>query len=105
MAGRCGAARPHLARSTRPSLILQSSVGGLTRPPLWDAQAASQAGQLSLTRSPAAGWARQGIRGNAVCPGWGQPVPDAGLAGVPECLSPFAMSYLPRRKLKIGLSS
>ncbi|MFF3732065.1 SDR family NAD(P)-dependent oxidoreductase [Streptomyces sp. NPDC002476] len=83
-----------LARSTRPSLILQSSVGGLIGPPLLDARAASKAGQLSLTRSPATGWARQDIRVDAVCPGWGHTDMTSFASGTDE-LSDWLMAHAP----------
>jgi NAD(P)-dependent dehydrogenase (short-subunit alcohol dehydrogenase family) len=66
----CRAAHPHLAESDRASLILMSSVAGLIGTPMMEAYAATKAAQLSLTRSLAVGWARQGIRVNALCPGW-----------------------------------
>ncbi|KUN95666.1 SDR family NAD(P)-dependent oxidoreductase [Streptomyces caeruleatus] len=66
----CRAAHPHLAGSGRASLILMSSVAGLVGTPMMEAYAATKAAQLSLTRSLAVGWARQGIRVNALCPGW-----------------------------------
>ncbi|MER6838831.1 SDR family oxidoreductase [Streptomyces cellulosae] len=66
----CRAAHPHLAESDRASLILMSSVAGLVGTPMMEAYAATKAAQLSLTRSLAVGWARQGIRVNALCPGW-----------------------------------
>ncbi|WP_155057500.1 SDR family NAD(P)-dependent oxidoreductase [Streptomyces blattellae] len=66
----CRAAHPHLAESERASLVLMSSVAGLVGTPMMEAYAATKAAQLSLTRSLAVGWARQGIRVNALCPGW-----------------------------------
>jgi NAD(P)-dependent dehydrogenase (short-subunit alcohol dehydrogenase family) len=66
----CRAAHPHLADSGRASLVLMSSVAGLVGTPMMEAYAATKAAQLSLTRSLAVGWARQGIRVNALCPGW-----------------------------------
>uniref|UniRef100_A0AAU2UXA8 SDR family oxidoreductase n=1 Tax=Streptomyces sp. NBC_00003 TaxID=2903608 RepID=A0AAU2UXA8_9ACTN len=66
----CRAAHPHLAASERASLILMSSVAGLIGTPMMEAYAASKAAQISLARSLAVGWARQGIRVNALCPGW-----------------------------------
>lgn len=66
----CRAAHPHLTESDRASLILMSSVAGLVGTPMMEAYAATKAAQLSLTRSLAVGWARQGIRVNALCPGW-----------------------------------
>nr|WP_203615047.1 SDR family NAD(P)-dependent oxidoreductase [Streptomyces sp. SID13726] len=66
----CRAAHPHLAASERASLVLMSSVAGLVGTPMMEAYAATKAAQLSLSRSLAVGWARQGIRVNALCPGW-----------------------------------
>lgn len=66
----CRAAHPYLAASRRASLTLMSSVAGLVGTPMMEAYAASKAAQISLARSLAAGWARQGIRVNALCPGW-----------------------------------
>ncbi|MEU7099199.1 SDR family oxidoreductase [Streptomyces longwoodensis] len=66
----CRAAYPHLVSSDRASLVIMSSIAGLTGGPRIDAYAATKAAQLSLTRSLALSWARQGIRVNAVCPGW-----------------------------------
>ncbi|GGU33193.1 SDR family NAD(P)-dependent oxidoreductase [Streptomyces violascens] len=66
----CRAAHRYLADSERASLILMSSVAGLVGTPMMEAYAASKAAQISLARSLAVGWARQGIRVNALCPGW-----------------------------------
>ncbi|MDN3029284.1 SDR family NAD(P)-dependent oxidoreductase [Streptomyces sp. S.PB5] len=66
----CRAAHPHLAASGRASLVVMSSVAGIAGTPMMEAYAATKAAQLSLTRSLAVGWARQGIRVNALCPGW-----------------------------------
>ncbi|QNP74409.1 SDR family oxidoreductase [Streptomyces roseirectus] len=66
----CRAAHPHLAESSRASLILMSSTAAVLGAPLLDSYAATKAAQVSLAKSLAVGWARQGIRVNAVCPGW-----------------------------------
>ncbi|GAB3949538.1 SDR family NAD(P)-dependent oxidoreductase [Streptomyces sparsus] len=66
----CRAAHRHLAQSDRASLILMSSIAGLVGAPMMEAYAATKAAQVSLARSLAVGWARQGIRVNALCPGW-----------------------------------
>ncbi|MBB1243676.1 SDR family oxidoreductase [Streptomyces durbertensis] len=66
----CRAAHHHLSRSERASLILMSSVAGLVGTPMMEAYAATKAAQVSLARSLAVGWARQGVRVNALCPGW-----------------------------------
>lgn len=52
------------------SLVLMSSLAGVIGTPMMEAYAASKAAQISLARSLAVGWARQGIRVNALCPGW-----------------------------------
>ncbi|MDT0447836.1 SDR family NAD(P)-dependent oxidoreductase [Streptomyces hesseae] len=66
----CRAAHRHLIASRRASLILMSSVAGVMAAPMMEAYAASKAGQISLARSLAVAWARQGVRVNAVSPGW-----------------------------------
>lgn len=66
----CRAAYPYLVESDRASLILMSSTAGVLGAPHLDSYAATKAAQISLARSLGVGWARQGIRVNAVCPGW-----------------------------------
>ncbi|AUG75081.1 short-chain dehydrogenase [Kitasatospora sp. MMS16-BH015] len=66
----CRQAFPYLAASARPSLLLVSSVAGVVGAPMMEAYAATKAAQISLVRSLATGWARHGIRVNALCPGW-----------------------------------
>ncbi|MBS2535449.1 SDR family oxidoreductase [Catenulispora sp. NF23] len=90
----CRAAHPHLAESDRASLVLMSSVAGLVGTPMLDAYAASKAAQLSLMRSLAVGWARQGIRVNALCPGWTRTDMTAFASGTGP-LSDWLMSHVP----------
>ncbi|QHC22678.1 SDR family NAD(P)-dependent oxidoreductase [Streptomyces sp. GS7] len=66
----CRHAHRHLAASPRASLVLMSSVAGVMGAPMMEAYAATKAGQVSLARSLAVGWARDGVRVNALCPGW-----------------------------------
>ncbi|MEU7486036.1 SDR family oxidoreductase [Streptomyces sp. NPDC042319] len=66
----CRRVYPHLAASSRPSVVLMSSLAGVAGTPRMEAYAASKAAQISLARSLASGWARAGIRVNALCPGW-----------------------------------
>lgn len=66
----CRRAHPHLAASSRASVVLMSSLAGVAGTPRMEAYAASKAAQISLARSLASGWAREGIRVNALCPGW-----------------------------------
>jgi len=90
----CRAAHPHLADSGRASLVLMSSVAGLVGTPMMEAYAATKAAQLSLTRSLAVGWARQGIRVNALCPGWTRTDMTA-FAADTEPLSDWLTSHVP----------
>lgn len=52
------------------SIVLVSSVNGLTNAPRAVAYDASKAGLISLARSIAVDFGPRGIRANAVCPGW-----------------------------------
>ena len=66
----CRHAHAHLTSSPRASVTLMSSVAGVMGTPRMDAYGASKAAQISLARSLAVGWAREGIRVNALCAGW-----------------------------------
>ncbi|MEC4020686.1 SDR family NAD(P)-dependent oxidoreductase [Streptomyces sp. H27-D2] len=90
----CRASHPYLAESERASLVLMSSVAGRIGVPLMEAYAASKAAQVSLARSLAVGWARQGIRVNALCPGWTRTDMTAFASGT-EPLSDWLMSHVP----------
>ncbi|MFH8337996.1 SDR family NAD(P)-dependent oxidoreductase [Streptomyces sp. AM6-12] len=90
----CRAAYPHLAASSRASLILMSSAAGLVGAPMMEAYAATKAAQISLTRSLAVGWARQGIRVNALCPGWVRTDMTA-FASAPGPVSDWLTSHVP----------
>jgi NAD(P)-dependent dehydrogenase (short-subunit alcohol dehydrogenase family) len=90
----CRAAHPHLLESNRASLVLMSSVAGLVGTPMMEAYAATKAAQLSLARSLAVGWARQGIRVNALCPGWTRTDMTAFASGTGP-LSDWLTSHVP----------
>ncbi|MFB7634805.1 SDR family NAD(P)-dependent oxidoreductase [Streptomyces sp. NPDC056149] len=66
----CRRAHRHLTASSRASVVLMSSLAGVAGTPRMEAYGASKAAQIALARSLAVGWARQGIRVNALCPGW-----------------------------------
>ncbi|WP_043263121.1 SDR family NAD(P)-dependent oxidoreductase [Streptomyces sp. CT34] len=66
----CRHAHRHLTASPRAGLVLMSSVAGMMGMPMAEAYAATKAGQVSLARSLAAGWACDGVRVNALYPGW-----------------------------------
>jgi NAD(P)-dependent dehydrogenase (short-subunit alcohol dehydrogenase family) len=61
---------PWLKRSTRASVVAISSIEGIAANPWIPAYCASKAGLLGLTRSMAAQLGPDGIRVNAVCPGF-----------------------------------
>lgn len=64
------AALPHLDRSAGPSIVGISSIEGIAANPWIPSYCASKAGLLGLTRSMAAQLGPEGIRVNAVCPGF-----------------------------------
>lgn len=90
----CRTAYPYLAESARASLVLMSSTAALLGAPLLDSYAATKAAQVSLAKSLAVGWARQGIRVNAVCPGW--TLTDmTTFASETDALSEWLMGHVP----------
>ena len=64
----CRAAIPHLLK-TRGNIVNTSSTAALGSHPWMAAYAASKGGILSLTRSIAVEYGKQGVRANCVCPG------------------------------------
>lgn len=63
------AALPHLVES-RGSIVNVSSISGVLAGPGWAAYCTSKAGLIMLTRCLALDYGPQGVRVNAVCPGW-----------------------------------
>lgn len=61
---------PHLQRAENASVVGISSIEGIRANPFIPAYCASKAGMLGLTRSMAAQLGPDGIRVNAVCPGF-----------------------------------
>jgi NAD(P)-dependent dehydrogenase (short-subunit alcohol dehydrogenase family) len=66
----CIAARPLLARAKNAAIINTASMLSFFGGPLVPAYAASKGGIVQLTKSLAVAWASEGIRVNAIAPGW-----------------------------------
>jgi NAD(P)-dependent dehydrogenase (short-subunit alcohol dehydrogenase family) len=66
----CRAAGPHLTGGDGGSVINVASVAGLAASPLLAPYGAAKAALINLTKSLAIEWAGNGVRVNALCPGW-----------------------------------
>jgi len=66
----CMAAKPKLTRSAHGVIINTASMLSIFGGPLTPAYSASKGGVVQLTKSLAVAWAEDGIRVNAIAPGW-----------------------------------
>jgi NAD(P)-dependent dehydrogenase (short-subunit alcohol dehydrogenase family) len=66
----CHAVAGHLLDRGRGSVINVASVAGVASSPTMSPYGASKAAVISLTKSLAVEWAKDGVRVNALCPGW-----------------------------------
>jgi NAD(P)-dependent dehydrogenase (short-subunit alcohol dehydrogenase family) len=64
------AAIPHLLRNSRSAMVNIASTYGLIGAPLAPSYCASKAGIVNLTRQLAVDYSRDGLRVNAICPGY-----------------------------------
>ena len=79
----CVAAQPHLA-SSKGSIVNTASMLSTFGGPLVPAYSASKGGVAQLTKALAGKWADDGIRVNAVAPGWIETEMTQGLRDAPE---------------------
>jgi 2-deoxy-D-gluconate 3-dehydrogenase len=66
----CHAFAEHLLDRKAGSVINVASVAGVAASPLISPYGAAKAGLVSLTKTLAVEWAPDGVRVNALCPGW-----------------------------------
>jgi 2-deoxy-D-gluconate 3-dehydrogenase len=66
----CHAFAAHLLDQGSGSVINVASVAGVASSPLLSPYGAAKAGLISLTKSLAVEWGADGVRVNALCPGW-----------------------------------
>jgi NAD(P)-dependent dehydrogenase (short-subunit alcohol dehydrogenase family) len=66
----CRTAIPHMLKSGKGSIVNIASVNGLVSEPFLAVYSASKGAVVMLTRGIALDYAKQGIRCNAICPGW-----------------------------------
>ena len=66
----CQAFASHLLDRGAGSVINVASVAGVASAPLISPYGAAKAGLISLTKTLAVEWAADGVRVNALCPGW-----------------------------------
>lgn len=66
----CHAFAGHLLDRRSGSVINVASVAGVASSPLLSPYGAAKAGLISLTKTLAVEWATDGVRVNALCPGW-----------------------------------
>jgi dihydroanticapsin dehydrogenase len=64
------AAIPHMLKKGNGSIVNMSSVNGLVSEPYLSVYSASKGAIVMFTRGIALDYAKQGIRCNAICPGW-----------------------------------
>lgn len=64
------AALPYMLKNSRGSIVNMSSVNGLVSEPYLSVYSASKGAIVMFTRGIALDYAKNGIRCNAICPGW-----------------------------------
>jgi 2-deoxy-D-gluconate 3-dehydrogenase len=93
----CHAVARHLLDRGTGSVINIASVAGLLGAPFISPYGAAKAAVISLTKSLAAEWAPQGVRVNALCPGWTATELNRNLWG-DETAGPATVATVPMRR-------
>ena len=93
----CHAFAAHLLDRKSGSVINVASVAGVAASPLISPYGAAKAGLVSLTKSLAVEWAAEGVRVNALCPGWTATDLNRNLWGDPVA-GPATIANVPMRR-------
>ncbi len=93
----CHAFAAHLLDRKSGSVINVASVAGVAASPLISPYGAAKAGLVSLTKSLAVEWAADGVRVNALCPGWTATDLNRNLWGDPVA-GPATIANVPMRR-------
>jgi 3-oxoacyl-[acyl-carrier protein] reductase len=92
----CAAVRP-LLKASRGSIVHIASMSSYYAFPAAPGYGASKAGVLQLVKSLAEGWARDGIRVNAIAPGWVETNMTAEVQGN-EAMMQRIIAHTPQRR-------
>ncbi|HEY7142768.1 MAG TPA: SDR family NAD(P)-dependent oxidoreductase [Streptosporangiaceae bacterium] len=93
----CHAFAGHLLERQQGSVINVASVAGVMASPFLGPYGAAKAGLISLTKTLAAEWGGEGIRVNALCPGWTATDLNRNLWEDPEA-GPATVASVPMRR-------
>jgi NAD(P)-dependent dehydrogenase (short-subunit alcohol dehydrogenase family) len=93
----CHAFAGHLLERRQGSVINVASVAGVMGSPFLSPYGAAKAGLISLTKSLAVEWGTEGVRVNALCPGWTATDLNRGLWEDPAA-GPATVATVPMRR-------
>jgi NAD(P)-dependent dehydrogenase (short-subunit alcohol dehydrogenase family) len=93
----CHAFAGHLLDRREGSVINVASVAGVAASPFLSPCGAAKAGLISLTKSLAVEWGAEGVRVNALCPGWTATDLNRGLWADPVA-GPATIANVPMRR-------
>ncbi|MCB0086533.1 MAG: glucose 1-dehydrogenase [Caldilineaceae bacterium] len=83
----------------RGVIVNLASIAGLIGAPYLSAYAAAKHGVVGLTKTAALEYVRQGIRINAICPGWTDTPMVAGVTGTDTAATQRMLAGIPARRL------